>query len=321
MMAKQPARVRVAILFGEDTSPGVALLMRDILQRTNQRLGTERFDIKLVGRAGLRRVTLGPVSVRLESGDRAFDHLLVPALSPGSDPFATRAGEARLITRLHGEGTAIHAACLGSLLVAQTGLLDGRSATTHWNWGQQAAEHYPDVRWDTTRMLCDAVDVVTAGGYLAAVDLTLALVQRVCSRAVAREMGRMVLADSVRQHQSVYATTLVCPRSDDPRMRRLASWLDGHLSSAITVDAMAQVCGLGVRTFHRAFVAAWGVTPKKYLQLKRVEKVRALLRDPQLSVEQAIVQVGVSDVPSFRRIFRRELGMSPAEYRRHLRSA
>jgi AraC family transcriptional activator FtrA len=103
-------------------------------------------------------------------------------------------------------------------------------------------------------------------------------------------------------------------------MRRLEPWIDAHLGAPVTVEQMAQLCRLSPRTFHRAFVKAFSSTPKKFLQLKRVEKVRHLLRDPRLSVEEAIARVGVSDVPSFRKIFRRELGLSPAEYRRRLRA-
>jgi AraC family transcriptional activator FtrA len=83
---------------------------------------------------------------------------------------------------------------------------------------------------------------------------------------------------------------------------------------------MAAACNLSVRSFYREFVSVYGVTPKKFVQLKRIEKVRLLLRDPEVSVEEAIASVGVTDLPSFREVFRRELGISPAEYRRRLRA-
>ncbi|MBZ0088871.1 MAG: helix-turn-helix transcriptional regulator, partial [Thermoanaerobaculia bacterium] len=92
-----------------------------------------------------------------------------------------------------------------------------------------------------------------------------------------------------------------------------------HLSEPVDTAAMAAACGLGTRTFHREFVRAYGVTPRKYVQLRRIERVRELLRDEGTSVEAAIRRVGVSDLPSFREVFRRELGLSPAEYRRHCR--
>jgi transcriptional regulator GlxA family with amidase domain len=168
-------------------------------------------------------------------------------------------------------------------------------------------------------MLARSGGFVTAGGFLAAVDLALALVERETARPTSRELGRLVLADSARQHQSIYATSLVDTPTEDPRMQRLERWLQAHLAEAITVDDMAAVCRLEPRTFRRAFGRAYGFSPKKLLQLKRIEKVRTLLRRSDLSLEDVVGQVGVSDVPSFRKVFQRELGVSPAEYRRQIR--
>ncbi|HSP16059.1 MAG TPA: helix-turn-helix domain-containing protein [Thermoanaerobaculia bacterium] len=312
---------KIFILLHEDVSVSLALLMRDILERANQVLGRKRFGVQLVGRPGLARIRSGPVTIRVQRAAGRAGYLVVPPLAPGSDPFIDRPGESRLIRRLHEDGTIVFSACLGSLLVAQAGILSGRDATTHWAWIQQASERFPSVRWDARKMLCDSGEIVTSGGFLAAVDLTLALVDRMCPRPVSRELGRLLLADSTRQHQSVYATSLVAARTEDPRMKRLERWLSSHLSAEITVGDMAGVCHLSPRTFHREFVKAYGCTPKKLLQLKRIERVRRLLRQPDLSIEQAIERVGVSDVPSFRKIFQRELGLSPAEYRRRIRAA
>jgi len=319
MMAKLP-HARVALLMHEDASLSISLLMRDILLRANQLIGRECFSVRLTARPGLKTIASGPVSVRVSRPSGSIDHLIVPPLAPGRDPFAPRPGESRVIDRQHANGAAIHAACLGSLVVAQAGLLAGRDATTHWAWIPRARQQYPQVRWDGARMICDTGDVITAGGFLAAVDLTLALVERICSRSLSREVGRLLLVDSVRQHQSVYATTLAPSHAAEPRMRRLHRWIDAHLSAAITVDDMARVCNVSTRTFHRTFVKAHGFTPKKLLQLKRIEQVRLILRDADVSVEDAIQRVGVSDVPSFRKIFQRELGLSPAEFRRRLRT-
>jgi transcriptional regulator GlxA family with amidase domain len=318
-MAKQP-QSRVCVLLYPDASLSLSLLMRDILLRTNQLLCRDCFETSFIARRGLKTLAIGPVTVRLSRPHDAVDHLIVPPPALGEDPFAARPAESRLIRTLHGDGTKIYSACLGSLLVAQSGVLAGRDATTHWKWIQRAAQRFPEVRWDASRMICDNGDTVTAGGFLAAVDLTLALVERTCTRAISHEVGRLLLADSVRQRQSVYATDLVFRRVEDARMQRLEKWLEGHLAAAVTASDMARVCNLSARSFHREFVSVYGVTPKKFVQFKRIEKVRLLLRDPKVSVEQAVAGVGVTDVPSFRRVFRRELGLSPAEYRRRLRA-
>jgi transcriptional regulator GlxA family with amidase domain len=317
-MAKQPIRVR--ILLYENAAISLALFTQDILQRVNMLLGSPCFETSFAGRPGLTAVTVGPISIRLPRSAAPADHLVVPPLAFGSDPFAERPGEWRTIENAHRRGAIVHTACHGALVVARTGLLDGRTATTHWNWIQRAAQRFPSVHWDGSRMICDAGDVVTAGGFLAFVDLILALVERTCGRTVSRELGRLILADSTRQRQSVYATTLVSRRVEDRGLQRLEEWLHDRLSTPVTVVEMAKFCNRSVRSFHREFAAAYGVTPRKYVQLKRIEAVRKILRNPTISVEEAIQRVGVADVPSFRKVFQRELGMSPAEFRRKLQA-
>jgi len=316
-MAKRTT-LQVRILLFEEVALGVALVLRDLFRRADELAGGGRLDVRFCGRPGLGEVEADGVRVRLPRLTGRVDHLVVPPLAPGGDPFRPRPAETRLLVRRHAAGTTVHAACLGSILVARTGLLSGRRATTHWAWIGRAAAACPDVVWDGARMLCDEGDVVTAGGYLAAVDLALALVERAISPAVARETGRRLLADSVRQHQSVYATTLVPSGAAGPRLQRMERWLEAHLGEPIDSAALAAACGLGARTFHREFVKAYGTTPKKYVQLRRIERVRELLRDEATSVEAAIRRVGVTDLPSFREVFRRELGLSPAEYRRRV---
>jgi len=308
----------VAILVHDDVSVSLTLLIRNILLRTNLLLEREHFAVSLIGASTQRDIVRGDVTIRLRASGGPSDYLIVPPLTAGRDPFRERTAETRLIARSYDQGTVVCAACLGALLVAQAGLLGGRSATTHWAWVQRAKERLPAVKWDASRMVCDAGSVVTAGGFLAAVDLTLAIVERECSRQVSHEVGRLLLADSARQHQSLYATRLIDTTTEEPRLRRLERWLTAHLSEPISVDDMARVCRLEPRTFRRLFASAYGMSPKKLLQLKRVETVRSLLRRSDLSIEEIVARVGVTDVPSFRRIFQRELGLSPAEYRRRL---
>ena len=307
----------MAILVHDDVSVSLTLLIRDILLRTNLLLERDHFTVSLIGASARRSFVRGDISIRLRAPGPC-DYLVVPPLTAGRDPFRERTAETRLIARRHGQGTVVCAACLGALVVAQSGLLGGRSATTHWAWVQRAKERLPSIKWDASRMVCDTGSVVTAGGFLAAVDLTLAMIERECSRQVSHEVGRLLLADSARQHQSIYATRLIDTTADEPRLRRLERWLTAHLSEPVSVGDMARVCRLEPRTFRRVFTSAYGVSPKKLLQLKRVETVRTLLRRSDLSLEEIVARVGVSDVPSFRRVFQRELGLSPAEYRRRL---
>src|SRR5262249_10207908 len=160
----------------------------------------------------------------------------------------------------------VASACLGALTLAAAGLLDGRAATTHWAWRSFVAERHPGVAWSLDRMVCDLGDVVTAGGYLATVDLALHIVAHTSTRQVAHRIGRTLLADSVRQRQSLYAQALIDPRVEHGPLRDLAGWIERRLAEPLTARDMARRSRMSVRNFHRKFGDAFGLTPRKYLQ-------------------------------------------------------
>jgi transcriptional regulator GlxA family with amidase domain len=168
------------------------------------------------------------------------------------------------------------------------------------------------------RMVSDQGSVITAGGYLAAVDLALYIVGRTSSQPAAHALGQILLADSVRQKQSVYAQKLIDLEVEHERLKGLTGWIESHLEQPLPAAMLAKRCNMSSRTFHRRFFDAYGTTPRKFVQLKRIERAQQLLRTTTRSVEQILALVGVSDVASFRRVFRREIGYSPAEFRRRL---
>jgi len=313
---KAPEPVRIAVLLYPRCSLSLALLARDLFGSANRVLGAERFVTQLTTAGRARRFECGDLTVRVEPPQPGLRYLIVPPTG-GFEPSHLESwqNEVRLLARLSRQGTTVATACLGALMAASAGLLAGRTATTHWRWAAFAAERFPAVEWAPSEMICDAGAVITAGGYLALVDLVLHLVARCTSARQAHDLGQVLLADSIRQRQSVYARTLVAARSEDSRMARVESWVRRHLDGPLRVDEMALAAGQSLRSFHRHFRAAYGVTPNQYVQLKRVERAQELLRDSSLSVDEIVAKLGVTDVTSFRRLFRRELGLTPREFR------
>lgn len=313
-----PSSLRIAILLNSASSLAMALLFRATFERANRKLGTRRYRVSLVSGRPVGRLSVPDITVAVRPARGRYDYLVVipyEAIEPGWRPDPA---DVTLIRRQHARGAVVASSCLGALTLAEAGLLDTREATTHWNWAGYVRDLYPRVAWNTRRIVCDQGDVVTAGGYLATVDLALHIIAATSSPAVAREIGRIMLADSARQHQSLYALRLAEPAAAGGQLHDIDGWLDRRLNTAPTAAEMAKHCNMSLRTFHRRFRAAYGVTPRKYLQLKRVEAVRRLLGESRRSIEQILADVGVSDVTSFRRVFQRELGHSPAEFRRHL---
>jgi transcriptional regulator GlxA family with amidase domain len=312
------AAVRVAVLLNASSSLPMALLFRAVFERANRKLGAQRYRVALVSSRSGSRLSAPDVTVTARLPRGRCDYLVVPpyeGIEPGWRPDPA---DVALIRRQHARGAVVASSCLGALTLAEAGLLDTREATTHWSWTSYVRGRYPRVAWNTRRIVCDQGAVITAGGYLATVDLALHIIAATSSRATAHELGRAMLADSARQHQSIYALRLAEPAASGGQLRDLEDWLDHRLQAAPTARKMAGHCNMSLRSFHRKFREAYGVTPRKYLQLKRVEAVRQLLGESRRSIEQILSDVGVSDVTSFRRIFQRELGHSPAEFRRRL---
>ena len=248
-----------------------------------------------------------------------YDYLVVTPYDGIDAHWTPDPRDIALVSRQYRRGDMVASACLGALTLAEAGVLDGREATTHWRWTAEARIRYPQVDWNTRRIICDQGSVLTAGGYLAVVDLGLHIVAATSSRETALRLGQMMLADGTRHYQSVYALNLTFAPAAPDALSGIGEWIERQLKSAPTAADMARQCHMSLRSFHRNFRDTYGVTPRKFLQLKRIEVVRKQLTESTRSIEQILEDVGVSDITSFRRVFQRELGQSPAEYRRQSR--
>lgn len=314
-------RIRIAVLLGPHSSVALAFLLQTVFARANRILGQSRYDMHFVRAAGAQALAMQGAVVQTRAPRGRYDYVIVVPLDDVPSNYAPAAAEIALVQKQHGKGAVIASACLGAMTLASAGLLDGREATTHWAWKAVVADRYPDVDWALGHMICDLGDAITAGGYLATVDLALHIVATTSSRATAHSIGQALLADSIRQKQSVYAQSLIDPRAQHGQLGDLVRWIDRHLDQPLVACDMAKRCRMSRRTFHRRFLDAFRVTPRKFVQVKRIEKAQDLLRNTSRSIEQILQSVGVSDTTSFRRVFQRELGCSPSEYRRRLRPA
>ena len=310
--------LRVAILLSSVSSLPVALLFRAVFERANRATNARRYDVELVSPRA-RRLSMRDVSVATHRASGRYDYLVVTPYDEIDQTWRPDPADVALVRR-HAGSAIIASACLGALTLAEAGILDGQDATTHWSWTAEVRSRYPRVAWNTRCIVSDQGAVITAGGYLAAVDLALHIIATTRSRQAAHELGQMMLADSARQHQSIYALRLAAPPVGRGALHDIDGWVESRLSAAPTASDMARHCNMSLRSFHRKFRATYGLTPREFLQLKRLEVVRKRLTESERGIGQILQEVGISDTVSFRRIFQRELGYSPAEYRRRLRA-
>ncbi|MEM1048176.1 MAG: GlxA family transcriptional regulator [Pseudomonadota bacterium] len=242
--------------------------------------------------------------------------LIVPPSLDGGAPYEAVPGLAAGIRHHHAEGAVVCSVCAGAFLLAETGLLDGRTVTTHWALADRFAETYPGPLLDIDKLIIDDGDIVTAGGLMAWVDLGLRLIDRFSGPAVMQATARFFLVDPSGREQRFYHTFQ--PRLDhgDAPIRKVQHWLQRRGNEAVTVPGMAAVAGLGERTFLRRFQKATGLKPSEYLQHLRVSKARDLLESSPLAFDQIAWRVGYEDSGALRRVFQKTTGLTPGEYRK-----
>jgi len=223
------------------------------------------------------------------------------------------------LRRQHQAGAILYSACSGSLLLAETGLLDGRHATSHWAYEDLFREHYPRVKFDPAPNLVyadPAGRIVTAGGTTSWHDLALHIISRHASPGEALRIAKVYLLKSHNEGELPY-TPLVRPMPHgDSVVRRCEDWLREHFRDFEAISRVTAMAGIPERTFKRRFKAATGHSLIEYLQNLRVEEAKRLLETSDRPIDEISEETGYSDASFFRRLFKRLTGLTPSGYRR-----
>ena len=212
--------------------------------------------------------------------------------------------------------------CTGAYLLAAAGLLDGRRATTHWQFCDDFAGWFPAVEIDPDPVFIRADDVWTSAGVTAGMDLSLALVEQDLGAEVALAVARVLVVFFKRPGgQAQFSGALSAQQASIPALRELQAWIAGHIAEELSVPALAARAGLSERSFARAFRREVGQTPAAYVEALRIERARALLEDGAPSMERVARETGFNSPEVLRRAFQRRVGVSPAAYRERFRVA
>ncbi|EXJ10891.1 GlxA family transcriptional regulator [Nitrincola nitratireducens] len=215
----------------------------------------------------------------------------------------------------HRQGAMICSACAGAFLLAQAGLLDGRKATTHWQLEGVFRYHYPEIDLDTNALLLSDSDLVTAGGVMAWIDLALHLIGRYVPPSVVQALGRFLVVDTGSRQQSYYRSFMPLMLHGDASVLRVQHHLHKEYRHKQSTREMAELAGLTERTFMRRFHRATGFRPTEYLQQQRLLKAREALENSRVTVERVAWEVGYEDVSAFRKMFHKQTGLTPSQYR------
>lgn len=317
--------MRIAVLALEDVFDlGLAAVL-DVFQTANELgamsgLSVPRFETRIVG---VRRSVRSAHGLRVpvaETPSRAPDVAIVPAIGfkmPESLERALRRPDVRdaaaALRSWSRRETTLTAACIGTFVLAESGLLDGQRATTTWWLAPLFRQRYPSVSLDDSSMVVRSGRFVTAGAALGHMDLALWLVRRV-SPQLATLTAKYLIVDS-RPSQSAYALAdhLV---HDDPVVQRFESWARGRLARGFSLDEAARAVGASKRTLARHMRGVLGKSPLAYFQSLRVERAVHLLKTGKASVDEIAARVGYADGATLRALLRRQLNAGVKEIRK-----
>lgn len=282
------------------------------------------FDVRIAARS-TQAFCCGhgiPVSPAVSIEERPeADIVIIPELWLGPDEHLSGRYPEIIawICERYAAGACIYSACSGSVLLAETGLLDGREATSHWGYRDLFATRYPRIKFQPEPNLCFADPdgrIVTAGGTTSWHDLALHIIARHASPGEAMRIAKVYLLKWHDEGQLPYEP-LVRPRPHaDSIVRRCEEWLQSHFKEEGALARAVRVTKTPERTLKRRFKVSTGLTLIAYLQNLRVEDAKRLLESTDQAVDEVSAAVGYEDASFFRRVFKRRTGMTPAAYRR-----
>lgn len=216
----------------------------------------------------------------------------------------------------HSKGAALCSVCRGAFMLGETGLLSGRRVTTHWTYEEQLLRLYPDILINTDMLMIDDGDIVTTGGVMSWIDLSLLLIERFLGPKVMLNISRIFLVDPPGRQQSYYSAFSPRLNHGDRTILKVQHWLQKTQGKEMSLAVIAQWSGLEQRTFMRRFRKATGHTTGDYVQRLRMNRARDLLQTTRDPIDTISWKVQYRDPSAFRKIFTRIVGLSPAEFRR-----
>lgn len=281
--------------------------------------GRPGYRLKICGVRRFVETSVGRLEV--QEGLSALRHADTVVI-PGIDR-ANRVVDPRIllaIRRAAGRGARIASVCSGALVLARTGLLEGKRATTHWAAAEVLAQLHPAIEVDPAVLYVDGGDILTSAGGMASLDLCLHMIRRDYGSAVAAASARRAVMPLERSGGQAQFILQKPPSSGEgDSLGKLLEWMQKNLNADLTVEALARRAGMSGRSFARHFKEQIGTTPARWVTTARVRQAQVLLETTDLPVERIGDAVGFGSGAAFRARFQELTGVSPLAHRRTFR--
>lgn len=219
------------------------------------------------------------------------------------------------IAKQYKEGAEIASICTGAFLLASSGLLNGKSCSTHWSAAENFRQRFPEVDLQADQLITDEKGIYTNGGAYSFLNLILYLVEKYYDRQTAIYCSKVFQIDMDRKSQAGFIIFKGQKQHGDTMVKKAQDYIENHLAEKISVEYLSSKLSVGRRNFDRRFIKATGNTPIEYVQRVKIESAKKALENSRKTVHEVMYEVGYSDVKAFREVFKRITGISPLEYK------
>lgn len=275
------------------------------------------FDVKIVTRDGKPVKSKNQTAIHPNCSISDIDMTDIIIISSFSDfhTIETSGNAIDWLKKQNKKGSTIAGVCAGTYILAETGLLNGKTATTHWGFANDFKKRYPKVNLQPEKIITDEGNLLCSGGCNSYIDLSVYLVEKYCGRTTALESSKAMLHDIGRNSQEPYMVYQFSKNHTDSKIKSIQRWLEENYNQAIDMRNLAENFGLSRRVFERRFKAATGNSPLFYLQRSRVEAAKNLLETGSATFNEIAFRVGYEDVGFFRKLFKKHTHLLPKEYK------
>ncbi|WP_019067469.1 helix-turn-helix domain-containing protein [Streptomyces hokutonensis] len=277
--------------------------------------GTPGYEVTICSSDGGPVVTTGGLDLQVGRGLDVLRTADTVVLAGTGERYEPDPAAVAAVREAAAAGKRVASICSGAFLLAEAGLLDGRSATTYWGMADELRERYPalDLRGDV--LYIQDGQVLTASGYAAGIDLCLHIIRTDYGAAVANEVARLALVAPVRPGGQTQFTQTPLPPERGTACADTRGWAMRNLDKPLTLTDLARHAGVSVRTLTRRFHAESGVSPLQWLLHQRVERAKELLETTTLPMDQVARACGLGTADSLRGHLVRRTGLTPSAYR------
>ncbi len=219
------------------------------------------------------------------------------------------------LTNHYKEGAEIASICTGAFMLASTGLLDGKSCSTHWSAANNFKSMFPNVHVQTDKLITDENGIYTNGGAYSFLNLMIYLVEKYFDRQTAIFCSKVFQIEMDRNSQSAFAIFSGQKTHGDEMVIKAQAFIESKLNEKVSIEQLSSRFSVGRRNFDRRFIKATGNTPVEYSQRVKIESAKKAIESSRKTINEIMYEVGYADVKAFREVFRKITGMSPLEYK------